>query len=61
MKFSISQKWLVALIAIVLPALLLLMAAILGSGVCIIMTIMFWIALAMIVVFIPYYKEKPDH
>ena len=61
MKFNISQKWLVALIAIVIPAVLLLLAAILGSGVCIMMTIVFWIALAMVVVFIPYYKEQPDH
>jgi uncharacterized membrane protein len=61
MTFNISQKWLVALIAIVIPAVLLLLAAILGSGVCIMMTIVFWIALAMVVVFIPYYKEQPDH
>ncbi|MFA5313133.1 MAG: hypothetical protein WC375_07460 [Methanomassiliicoccales archaeon] len=61
MKFNISRKWLVALIAIVIPALLLLVAAILGSGICIMMTIMFWIGLAIIMVFIPYYKEQPDH
>jgi hypothetical protein len=61
MKFHISQKWLVALIAIILPALLLVIAAMLDSGICVMMTIMFWIGIAVIMVFIPYYKEQPDH
>jgi len=60
MKFKLSQKWLVVLLTVIIPAILMVLAMMLESGICVFLTLVLWIGVAVIFAFIPYYKEQPD-
>ncbi|HSV41817.1 MAG TPA: hypothetical protein VLH13_00225 [Methanomassiliicoccales archaeon] len=57
MKLKISNKWIMVLITVIIPALLMVAAITANSGICIFMTLLIWIGVVLIVAFIPYYKE----
>jgi len=48
-----GSKWFLLLVTIILPLLLLIVAMALNAGICIIMVLIFWIAAALIMVFMP--------
>lgn len=57
MKFNLSRNWIILLLAVILPLLLLTVAMLANSGICIFMSILIWIGLLMVIVLIPYFKE----
>mgnify|MGYP000194568433 CR=1 FL=1 len=57
MKFSISQRWVIVLLTVVLPVILLSSSMVFASNICTFMAIMFWIGMVLIMAFIPYQKE----
>ncbi len=52
-----GSKWFLLLITIFLPLLILLIAMLANASVCIMMVIIVWIAVALIVVYLPRYEQ----
>ena len=57
MKLNLSRNWIILLLAVILPLLLLTVAMLVNSGICIFMSILLWIGMLMVAVLIPYFKE----
>lgn len=48
-----SSKWFLLLVTIILPLILLAVAAVLDAGICIMIAILVWIGVALLVLYIP--------
>ena len=48
-----SSKWFLLLLTIILPLILLAVAAVLDAGICIMIAILVWIGVALLVLYIP--------
>jgi hypothetical protein len=58
MKFDFTgSRWFLLMIAIVLPLLLLAVAAVLNAGICYIMVILVWIGFALMFFYLPTVKD----
>jgi hypothetical protein len=54
MKFDFTgSRWFLLMVAIVLPLLLLAVAAILNAGICYVMVLLVWIGTALMVFYLP--------
>jgi len=56
-KLNLSRNWIILLLAVILPFLLLAVAMLVNSGICIFMSILIWMGLLLVIVLIPYFKE----
>jgi hypothetical protein len=52
-----TKRHLLILLTVVLPLILLVLAMAFNAGICIFMAILIWIGVAMIVLYMPQFKE----
>ena len=48
-----SSKWFLLLVTIILPLILLAVAAVLDAGICVIIALLVWIGAALIMIYMP--------
>jgi hypothetical protein len=54
MKFDFTgSRWFLLMVAVVLPLLLLAVAAILNAGICYVMVLLVWIGVALMLFYLP--------
>jgi len=52
-----TKKHLLIMLTVVLPILLLVLAMAFNAGICIFMAILIWIGIALIMIYMPQFKE----